>query len=241
MIRVNKAVALRMESCIKQTHIEVTKQYSLGQYKDINGGSACFAGYDSFLSQVVGWGFSTQPKHYETEIEHIENFYDSLHHSRIDIELCPFVGNDLVVFLSQRGYGISELNNVSLLALKDYKPHFFADDGIVVKQVSAGDLDEWSKRAAQGFGYPEAQEQFFRYAHALGTAVFAAYEGNKIIAVATVALHGDVGDMAVASTLPAYRRRGLQKRLLNARLEFMQQKGAELATVTTAPGTISDL
>jgi hypothetical protein len=59
---ITKEMAAKMEGCIKQTHIEVTKQYENGHLLDINGGAACFSGFDSYLSQVVGWGFATQPK-----------------------------------------------------------------------------------------------------------------------------------------------------------------------------------
>ena len=51
----------------------------------------------------------------------------------------------------------------------------------------------------------------------------------------------DVCDLGVTSTLPAYRGKGLQKKLLFTRLNFAKQHGMALATVTTEPGTISDL
>jgi hypothetical protein len=86
---ITKELAERMEACIKQSHIEVTKQYTQGRILEVNGGAACFSGFDSFLSQVVGWGFATKPKKFKAEIEIIEQFYKSLGHSRIDIELCP--------------------------------------------------------------------------------------------------------------------------------------------------------
>lgn len=52
---ITKDLATQMESCIKQTHIEVTQQYPQGKILEINGGAACFSGFDSYLSQVVGW------------------------------------------------------------------------------------------------------------------------------------------------------------------------------------------
>lgn len=237
---ITKDLSVRMEACIKQSHIEVTKQYTHGKILDINGGAACFSGFDSYLSQVVGWGFVTKAKKFKEEIEAIEHFYKSLEHPRVDIELCPFVGNDLAVFLSQRGYGITELNNVSVFDLKNQKVESL-DNKFIIREVKQNELEEWAKRVAEGFGYPEAQEQFTHYARANGITAFAVFEQDKIVAGATIAMHGEVCDLGVTSTIRAYRGKGLQKQLLITRLNFARKKGLVLATVTTEPGTISDL
>lgn len=238
---VTKELARQMESCIKQTHIEVTNNYPQGKILEIKGGAACFSGYDSYLSQVVGWGFATEPKQFLSEIESIEHFYYAQNHERIDIELCPFVGNDLTVFLSERGYCITELNNVSALNVQAFE--FFDDlsDSFQIKEVEAKKVDEWAKQVALGFGYPEAQEQFSRYAQAKGVSAFAVYDRDVIIAGALISIQGAFCDLGVTSTLPAYRGKGLQKKLLHARLKFAKQRGVSWALVTTEPGTISDL
>lgn len=238
---INKELAQRMESCIKQTHIEVTKQYSQGKIFEIGGGAACFSDSDSFLSQVVGWGFSTKAKHLKTEIEKIEHFYQALDHDRVDIELCPFVGSSLALFLGERGYGVTELNNVSLYNLKDHVLSPVEESPFKIRQIKPEDYDEWAKRVAMGFGYPEAAGQFLHYIKAKGTCAFAAFDQGDIIAGATVAIHGDICDLGVTSTLHGYRGKGLQKKLLMARLNCVKQQGLAFATVTTEPGTISDL
>jgi GNAT superfamily N-acetyltransferase len=237
---ITKDLAAQMEGCIKQTHIEVTKQYEKGKILEINGGVACFSGFDSYLSQVVGWGFATQPKQFKSEIENIEHFYKAQVHSRVDIELCPFVGNELTVFLSGRGYGISEVNNVSALNLNTYEPVDYAEEPFEIREVKANELGEWATRVALGFGYSEAREQFFRYVQAKGVQAFAVYEQNRIVAGALVAMHGDFCDLGVTSTLAAYRGKGLQKKLLYARLNFAKKHGLSWAIVTTEPGTVSD-
>ncbi len=241
MMYVDKQLASRMESCIKQTHIEVTQKYTQGKILEINGGAACFSGFDSFLSQVVGWGFATTPKQFKSEITTIEQFYKSLGHQRVDIELCPFTGNELAVFLNNRGYGIAELNNVSALDLKSYKIETLFDDEFIIREVREHEIEIWAKKVAAGFGFPEAQKQFSRYARAKGVTAFAVLIEDQIIAGATIAMHDAVCDLGVTSTLPAYRGKGLQKKLLLTRLNFAKQQGLELATVTTEPGTVSDL
>ncbi|KTD03371.1 GNAT family N-acetyltransferase [Fluoribacter gormanii] len=237
---ITKDLARQMESCIKQTHIEVTKQYPQGKILELNGGAACFSGADSYLSQVVGWGFATKLAHFQSEIERIEHFYKTLNHTRVDIELCPFVGNELTIFLSQRGYCISELNNVSILDLNTYQPHNCAADPLTVKEIESHELSEWAKKVALGFDAPEAEDQFSRYAQSKGVSAYAVYDKEVIVAGASIAIHGDFCDLGVTSTLPAYREKGLQKRLLKARLNSAKQQGVSWAMVTTEPGSVSD-
>lgn len=238
---ISKELAARMEACIKQTHVEVTSQYAHGTSLEINGGAACFSGFDSFLSQVVGWGFTTKTKQMNAEIERIEHFYRSLNHPRVDIELCPYAGQQLGVFLSQRGYQISELNNISVLDVGKWQRAELDEDQFTIQKIPSDEFAEWSKRIAMGFGYPDAREQFFHYINAQGITAFAVYDQGQIIAGATIAMHGSVCDLGVTSTLPLYRGKGLQKKLIAARLNFASQNGMEIATVTTEPGSVSDL
>ena len=238
---ITKNLTVQMESCIKQTHIEVTKQYPEGVILEINGGVACFSGFDSYLSQVVGWGFATKLKQFQSEIERIESFYRDLEHPRVDIELCPFVGNKLFVFLSQRGYQISELNNVSVLDLKSYQLASDEVDPFIIKEVKPSELKKWANSVALGFDIPEASEQFIRYAQSNGVSAYAVYDNDEIIAGATIAMHGDFCDLGVTSTLPSYRGKGLQKKLVKIRLNAAKQHGLSWATVTTEPGSISGI
>lgn len=235
-----KDLAFEIEDCIKQTHIDMTNSFPLGKILDLGGGAACFAGFSSFFSQVVAWGFNLKPKQFKSQIEAIEQFYRSCGHSRVDIELCPLVGNDLPMALSERGYRITEMNNISFLDLESYSLNR-DENQIEVRQIAAHEVTQWAKTIALGFGYLEAQEQFLHYARLHGVSVFAVYDKEQIVAGATIAIHGRVADLGVTSTLPAYRNRGLQKLLLKERLKFAKNEGVPLVTVTTEPGSISDI
>lgn len=197
---VTKDLAAQMEGCIKQTHIEVTKQYEQGKILELSGGAACFSGFNSYLSQVVGWGFATERKSFPNEIECIEHFYRAQQHSRVDIELCPFVGNEIAILLSHRGYTISELNNVSALNLSTYKPIDCSLEPLIIREIQLDEFEHWSKRIALGFGYPEAQQQFLHYIRASGVKAFAAFDGTMIVAGAAIAMYGSFCDLGVTST-----------------------------------------
>lgn len=165
-------------------------------------------------------GFNTKFKHFQSEIECIEQFYRTLNHKRIDIELCPFVGNELPIFLSQRGYCISELNNVSILDLKAYQLLDCVADSFTIREIKSSETREWAKRVALGFDAIEAEDQFFRYVRSNGVSAYAVYDKDVIVAGATLAIHGDFCDLGVTSTLPAYRGKGLTKKIINGSIEY---------------------
>ena len=52
-------------------------------------------------------------------------------------------------------------------------------------------------------------------------------------------LDGGLAQLSGASTLPAYRRRGVQTALLGERLRWAASQGCDLAVVTTQPGSKS--
>lgn len=239
MSYITKTVAAQIEHCFQQSHKAITDQYQ-GRILELNGGAAFFSGFDSYFSQVVGWGFNSKPSQFKSEINTIEAFYAAFNHTRVDIELCPFVGNDLAVFLSQRGYKVSELNNVSVLDLTAYTSLPELGDDWIIKKISGREIGLWAKAVALGFDCLEAQEQFIHYAKANNITAFGVYHLDKLIAGGTLAIHGEICDLAVTSTLPAYRGKGIQKRLIDARLQYAKSQGVGLAVVTTEPGSISD-
>ncbi|KTC84505.1 GNAT family N-acetyltransferase [Legionella brunensis] len=237
---ITKDLAFNIENCIRQSHLQFTNQHPLGAVLTIGSGAAFFSGGDSFFSQVVGWGFETNGMAFTSEIEAIEEFYRSKHYQQVDIELCPLVGNAIASRLSNRGYLVSEMNNISMLDLESFKGKL-EDSACVVRQVSHNQLRDWAHCVALGFEYPKASEQFYLYAKTKGVTPFGAYVNNELAAGGTIAIHDGLCDLGITSTLPHYRGRGLQKALLYKRLEYAIQSGAKIASVTTEPGSISDL
>ncbi|HEU5100722.1 MAG TPA: GNAT family N-acetyltransferase, partial [Roseiflexaceae bacterium] len=52
-------------------------------------------------------------------------------------------------------------------------------------------------------------------------------------------VHERVAELGGASTRPAFRRRGVQRALIDARLRAAYEQGCDLAMVITSPGTDS--
>src|SRR4029077_5167416 len=67
---------------------------------------------------------------------------------------------------------------------------------------------------------------------------FARVDG-KIAGGATVALRGRIAGLFGASTLPAFRNRGVQTALLEARMQRAAEQGCELAMSIALPGSTS--
>ena len=61
------------------------------------------------------------------------------------------------------------------LDLTNYKRVDFFNDEFIIREVKQHELDEWAKRVALGFGYPEAQEQFTHYVRAKGSDCFCGF------------------------------------------------------------------
>lgn len=238
----NQARAKSIEECILQSHLDVTEVYHEGKILKVGSGAACFSGVDSFLSQVVGWGFDSDEKELAKDIEKIEAFCLSLGMNQVNIELCPLVGNKLINALGQRGYCLEEVNNISVLDLDTYRPSMdmtsFPDIRIITED---DELKSWAKTIAEGFECPEAHGQFYQYTKAASVHAFAIEKEGRIVAGGTIAIHQGICDLGVTSTLPDYRGKGFQKALLSARLLYAKQRHATLASVTTEPGSISDL
>lgn len=129
-----------------------------------------------------------------------------------------------------------------MLPLYKYKAGSLnVSESVSIEIVEQEDLPRWAHIVSLGFEHESAAAEFERYAKTESIYPYAARIDGEIAAGGTIAIHGDICDLGVTSTLPEYRGKGLQKYLLQARLAFANKQGATLATVTTEPGSISDL
>lgn len=239
---ITKKLALTIENCIKQSHLQFTNQTTICSMLEIGTGAAFFSGENSFFSQVIGWGFDTAKDQFIPEIEAIENFYRQQKYDQVNIELSPLAGNYIFSELSKRGYLITELNNISVLDLTCFNSNAVPkNEQYSIQPIDDDNLEAWAHCVALGFEYEEAKDQFYLYAKTEGVTPFGAYINNQLAAGGTIAIHNGVCDLGITSTLPAWRGKGLQKALLDKRIEYAIQSGASIASVTTEPGSISDL
>lgn len=238
---IDKNLVKRIEHCIKMSHVKVTKQYTDPGHNaavfEIGGGAACFSGYDSFLSQVIGWGFNTDISNPKDDLLQIEQFYLQKQHQQVDIELCPFVDASVIPLLASRGYLVTEVNQISVLDMALIENHSHPSDEHI---IITDNIKAFADCVSKGFNCSHLKHHFENYALCDSIYAFAALVNDQMIAGATCAIDDDICDLGVTSTLEAFRGRGLQKALLRTRLSFAMKKGVKIATVTTEPGSISD-
>ncbi|HZV59826.1 MAG TPA: GNAT family N-acetyltransferase, partial [Candidatus Eremiobacteraceae bacterium] len=76
-------------------------------------------------------------------------------------------------------------------------------------------------------------------AAAKGNILFLAELDGQVIGTGGLSIHDGVALFAGASTVPAWRRRGVQRALLEARFQYARAAGCDLAMMGAEPGSSS--
>jgi GNAT superfamily N-acetyltransferase len=209
---------------------------------EIAGGIAVFAGVDSPVTQAIGVGLQGEAS--DADLDALTEFF----HSRkapSAIELCPLVDMSLYEKFAARNYRLLEVSNV--LLLDDLKAACISDKlppGAAVRIAAPEESKLWAHTVAQGFAehYPVTQAMLdlmegFYYRET--ACCYLAFVDGAIAGGAAVSAQHGVCGLFGASTLPAFRRRGVQSALLATRLAWAREKGCDLAVSITQPGSIS--
>ncbi len=153
--------------------------------------------------------------------------------------------------LSRRGYHLVAVENVLGMPLHDVAAP--RAQGIEISLAgSGGELESWIDVSLDGFCHADetsaSAEQFERdalaqvfrdVAAAPGFHRYLARVDGELAGVASVRHDAGLAALAGATTLPRFRRRGVQSALVARRLADAAAAGCDLAVVTTAPGTRS--
>lgn len=123
--------------------------------------------------------------------------------------------------------------------------------GVELRPSDADALEAWLDVLVEGFAHPDDQgpqaaESFPRdvvrnavRAMATTASRTLALRDGVPAAAGSLSVQGGVAFLSGAATLPAHRRRGLQTALLEHRLNLACARGADVACITTAPGSKS--
>jgi GNAT superfamily N-acetyltransferase len=146
---------------------------------------------------------------------------------------------------AKRGYRLIEVSNVLIRELKGTDKFVAVPPGITVRPPRGDEARLWAQVVAQGFAdsFPvtdallDVMEGFF---HRDGTcSFFLALAGQQPAGGGAAAAYKGVGGLFGASTLPSFRRRGVQSALLAERLRWAQQQDCDLAVSIAQPGGAS--
>ncbi|PWU00282.1 MAG: hypothetical protein C5B51_25480 [Terriglobia bacterium] len=205
---------------------------------EAGGGVAVFAGPDSPLTQVIGIGLNGPVS--PPELDRIEAFFRS-RGAPVTVELCPLADAGLLQALSERPYRITEFNNV--LA----RPLTAAADSpnTAVRPAAAGEGDFWSRTVGEGFfEKPELTEAEMDVGRAIfampGALCYLAFSAEgEAAGGAAMTVHDGLALLFADSTLSRFRRRGLHRALIAARLDAARAAACDFAAASAFPGSAS--
>ena len=207
----------------------------------VGGGYAVFTGANSPITQAVGLGMRGPVK--EAEIERMEAFYRK-RGAPVNIEFCPLADAKLFQLLVAQGYRPIEFSNVLVRPLKRSEKFPAFAGGVGVRLAKPQEQGLWARTVAQGFAeHVKVTEELLNVIEAFSSrpaakCFFGVLDG-KIAGGGVLAIYKRLAVLGGASTLPEFRRRGVQTALQHARLKFAAREGCDLAMTITQPGSIS--
>ena len=232
------ALARRLEAAEALNARYCTASPAGAAFLEIAGGCAIFVGADSPLTQAVGLGLNGPVN--ERDVDALEAFFRS-RGARVSVDFCPLADPGFLEILSRRGYRATEFNNVLVKRIVG-EPIVLATH---VRRALAGEDDLWAHTVGRGYF---DQGELTTAEMDVGRAIFAMPGALCYLAVAESGEPAGGGALAVReglatlfadSTIALFRRRGLHRELIAARLNEAIARGCDLAMASTLPGSTS--
>ena len=205
---------------------------------ELAGGCAIFAGAESPLTQAVGIGLAGAVS--PAALGELETFFRS-RGARVSIDLCPLSDAALIDALGNRGYRVTEFNNVLVKRL--------AGTEIVitprVRPANPDEADLWAHTVGCGFF---EQAELTTDEMNVGRAIFAMPGAQCYLAAGgagdpagggALAIHAGLATLFADSALARFRRQGLHREVIAARINEGLAQGCDMATASTEAGSIS--
>ena len=224
---------------------------------DAGGGRAVFSRPGSPLNKALGVGL--QGPVTDRDLDRLEAFYRE-RGAPTQIEVCPLACSDLAARLCARGYVLEAFENElgTWLVPGDTGSHGTGDPGEAVPGISISlatpeEDDLWTRVVSEGFAAAEGHvgggpqgpplttgqvmEMMSQFGHPKIQRYLAWIDGMPAGGGAAWTHEGVLGIFGT-STLPPYRRRGVQA-AITIRAIADGRGRADLAIATTAPGSTS--
>jgi GNAT superfamily N-acetyltransferase len=210
----------------------------------VAGGFAVYCGANSPVTQAVALGLDGSVG--DEEFDRLEEFY-RCRAEPVRVEICPLADRSLIENFGRRGYRVTEFSNVMARpvgAAGSADDWSATPDGMTIEKIGKEQVDLWTQTVSQGFAenFPVTQEILdVMKMFALGRNVdcYLARVDGEVAGGGTLTMHEGVAGLFGASTLPAFRKRGVQTALLQARLAHAVEAGCDLAACLAQPGSIS--
>jgi GNAT superfamily N-acetyltransferase len=206
---------------------------------EVAGALALFDGIGSPITQTFGLGILQTPT--AEGLDRIEAFFAERGAPAFH-EVSPLAGIETLDVLTARGYRPIEMTSVM------YQPIVALpvdpDTRVRTRIAAPDEIDAYAEVSAEGWSELAEVAPLIRdlarvSASSEGMKVFFAELDGRPIGTGAVAMHDGVALLAGASTIPAARRNGAQRALLETRLRFAAEHGCDLAMMGAVPGSAS--
>lgn len=245
---VDKPFARRLEACEEMPQVlyarvfQQTRPEIGAAEQEICGGHMVFAGLGSPIGRATGVGLN-QPLT-SHDLDQIEQFYRE-HGAPSQVDLTPLHDPQVFEMFKDRGYAIAELNNVLYRRLEDLYGPSLPSTNFEIRQSPAEEADLTGSIVEAAF-FPDGAPEAFRgliaplYQMESALAFVATVNGTPVACGTGIVISEHrVFALCGAGTLSAYRGRGLQTALLQARMSAALNAGCEYAVVVTQGGSSS--
>lgn len=216
------------------------------QLLEVAGGVAARARTGSPMNKAIGFGFGGPVA--VGDVEAIAALFAGAGEPA-RVELSTLVDPSILTAFTSRGFALQSFEHVLGLPVREIEE---GGGEILVERVAPAASRDWGEVAVEGFLHPDGtgtgEEEFPRealetvmhdFARAPEMRGYVARIDGVAAGAASCRLSDGLAQLCGAATLPAFRRRGVQRALLAARLADARAAGCDLAVVTTAPGSQS--
>jgi GNAT superfamily N-acetyltransferase len=209
--------------------------------ESIAGGRAVFTGPASPITQATGVGFSGEVT--DADFAKLEHFFFS-RGAAVNVETSPFADPSLFAHFARNGY--KAIEHSSVLVRRVASPEEDSPlPGLKVTEVTAGQDELWVRTVCQGFAehFPvtdELLEIMGMFSDTPGTRKYLAWVDDKIVGGAGLTVREGIVGLLGASTLPEFRRRGIQRELIRVRMAAAAKAGCDIALSFALVGSSSE-
>jgi GNAT superfamily N-acetyltransferase len=255
MIHVDQNLARRLEGLICAEFGRICEvadglfPENAAQCMQVADGVALWLGEGSPVNMASGLGMQGPVR--MQDLERLENFYFERGADAV-LSLCPLADHSLFAGLGKRGWHVSEFENLFVLELGGSPPRAArtdessagSDAALDIRVCLPEDRPVWARVAAHGLsdgGASErAHEEFGLIMAEREEAILVlAWADGEPAGTGSLVIDDGVGWLLGDSTLPRFRRRGLQREIQRHRLRMALEAGCELAVTEAVPGGAS--
>ncbi len=244
---VDRAFACRLESGTTWRSVNYARGYQLLHpdaqcaAQEIAGGYAVYVAPGSPLNSARGMGMEAPVA--RSDLQAVEDFFFQ-RGQPAQIYVCPFADESLFGLLREAGYRLDFFFSVLFALIPEgYRPGPLPE-GVTIAQAGPEQAADGLRVTAAGFEETDtpslgAFDILGPNFYAPESAAFLAGAGGQPAGGGGLYAHGGVVELGGASTRPAFRRKGIQRALIEARLAAARRGGCDLAMVLTEPGSDS--